>query len=171
MPRKAFCHAGKLLCSLVFASLLAPLSSVAQTRAPLTARAMLETAITTAKEWKADARLTSVSSLAVDSAGKGATWFYGFYSPSADSFLNVTAKGRVVDALQVGAGQRDALPADFLDSDHVMEQALAAGLKGSEPRMGLTRGGWVVSGGTQKGDPRLWLNARTGRLIKREVVE
>jgi hypothetical protein len=154
---------------LVFAGLLI-FPGMSLYAAGATARAALADAIKAAKEWKPDAILTNVTSITVGEDGKGTTWFYGFYSPRSNSFLNVTAKGRMIETLNVGTGQKDRLPDDFIDSDRIMEEALKLGMKGSSPRMGLTAAAWIVNGGTEKGDVGVWLNPRSGRLIKRQAV-
>jgi hypothetical protein len=136
-----------------------------------TARAALADAVTAAKEWKPDAILTNVTSITVGPDGKGMTWFYGFYSPRANAFLNITAKGRMIDTLEVGTGQKDRLPTEFLDSDVIMDAAIKLGMKGASPRMGLTSSAWIVNGGSEKGDVGVWLNPRTGQLIKRQAVQ
>ena len=139
--------------------------------AGVTARAALADAIEAAKKWKPDAVLTNVTSITVGPDGKGTTWFYGFYSARTNAFLNVTAKGRMIETLEVGTGQKDSLPAEFMDSDAIMDAAIKAGLKGTSPRMGLTRAAWIVNGGTDKGDVGVWLNPRTGNVIKRQAVQ
>jgi hypothetical protein len=135
------------------------------------ARAALDDATAAAKQWKPDAILTSVSSNTVDIDGKGVAWFYSFYSLKANSYLAVTSKGRSIDTMQIGTGQTDSVPADFLDSDKAMAEAVKAGLKGDAMRMQLTRAQWVINSGDKKGDLSVWLNPRTGRLIKRQAVQ
>jgi hypothetical protein len=135
------------------------------------ARASLPDATTEAKKWQADAILTSVSSLTVGLDGKATSWFYGFYSARARKFLNVTAKGRAIETLELPTGQTAAVNADFLDSDKVMEAAVTAGLKGDSPRMQLTRTAWLVSGGSNKGDVIIFLNPLSAKLIRRQTVQ
>ena len=154
--------------------LLAVLVAVASSTAHAagnTAKAALQQATEVAKEWKPDAVLTSISCSAVGEDGKGTTWFYGFYSPRSDSYLNVTAKGRQIEPLEVGAGRKESLPSDFIDSDQAMTEAIKLGIKGKAPTMGLTRAAWIVNGGSANGDTGVWLNPRTGRLIKRQVMQ
>ena len=136
-----------------------------------TARATLNDATETAKKWRPDAILTSISASAVDAEGKGTSWLYGFHSPKAGNYLIVTAKGRSLDTLELGSGQKEAVPAEFLDSDQAMAEAAKAGLKSDTMRMRLSRTEWLVNGGDQKGALSVWLNPRTGRLIKRQAVE
>ena len=136
-----------------------------------TARAALNDATETAKKWRPDAILTSISASAVDADGKGSSWLYGFYSPKAGNYLIVTAKGRSLDTLELGSGQKEAVPAEFLDSDQAMAEAAKAGLKSETMRMRLSRTEWLVNGGDQKGALSVWLNPRTGRLIKRQAVQ
>lgn len=135
------------------------------------ARAALEDATATAKKWRPDAILTSISSNSVDSEGRGAAWFYSFYSPKARSYLAVTARGRAIDTLELGTGSNVAVPAEFIDSDGAMAEALKAGVKGESLRMRLSRTEWLVNSGDQKGALSVWLNPRTGKLIKRQTVQ
>ena len=136
------------------------------------ARAALDDAVQEAKKWKPDAVLTSVSSLTVDKDGRATSWFYGFYSPKGDKYLNVTAKGRTIDTLELAAGQTVAVPTDFMDSDQVMAEAVKAGLTGdAASRMQLTREAWLISGPAQKGNLAVWLNPRTAKLIKKQPVQ
>ena len=135
------------------------------------ARAALDDATDAAKHWQPDAILTSVSSNTVDIDGKGASWFYSFYSRKANSYLAVTAKGRSIDTMQLGTGQSDSVPADFLDSDKAMAEAVKVGLKGETMRMQLTRAQWVINSGDQKGALSVWLNPRTGKVIKKQAVQ
>ena len=136
-----------------------------------TARAVLDDAIEAAQKWRPDAILTNVSSVSVGTDGRAPTWFYSFYSPKSRGFLNVTAKGRSIDTLELETGQKETVPVDFLDSDKVMEAAAKAGLKGESPRMGLTRTAWIVSGGQTKGDSTLWISAKTGKFLRRQAVQ
>jgi len=135
------------------------------------ARAALEDATATAKKWRPDAILTSISSNSVDAEGRGVAWFYSFYSPKARSYLAVTARGRAIDTLELGTGSNSAVPAEFIDSDSAMAEAVKAGVKGESLRMRLTRTEWLVNSGDQKGALSVWLNPRTGRLIKRQTVQ
>jgi len=149
--------------------LLAPASEIYAANSA--ARVELGDAVQEATKWQPDAILTSVSSLTVDTEGNAATWFYGFYSPKAGKWLNVTAKGRSIETLELGTGQTEAVPTDFLDSDKAMQAAAKLGVKGDAPRMGLSRAAWLISGGDKKGSVAVWLNPRTGRLIKRQTVQ
>ena len=162
---------GRILARVVLLAGLLAISGSPLYAAGSTARAALADAMEAAKKWKPDAVLTNVTSITVGLDGKGTTWFYGFYSPRTGAFLNVTAKGRTIDLLEVGTGQKDPLPTDFLDSDKIMEEATKLGLQGTEPRMGLTRSAWIVNGGTDKGDVGVWLHPRTAKLIKRQAVQ
>jgi len=38
-------------------------------------------------------------------------------------------------------------------------------------RMQLTRAQWVINSGDQEGALSVWLNPRTGRLIKKQAVQ
>jgi len=135
------------------------------------ARTMLNEAIAAGKKWQPDAILTSISTFSADTQGGASNWFYGFYSPKNDSYLNLTARGFSLDPLQAATGKREAVAADFLDSDQVMAAAVRLGIKGTSPTMGLTGNTWIVMGGTETGNTGVFLNARTGKLIKRQVVQ
>jgi len=135
------------------------------------ARTMLNEAIAAGKKWEPDAILTSISTFSADTQGGASNWFYGFYSPKKDSYLNVTAKGFSLDPLQAATGKKEAVPTDFLDSDQVMAAAVKLGIKGTSPTMGLTGNTWIVMGGTETGNTGVFLDARTGKLIKRQVVQ
>jgi hypothetical protein len=135
------------------------------------AHAMLDEAVAAGKKWQPDAILTSISTFSADMQGGASNWFYGFYSPKKDTYLNVTAKGFSLEPLQATTGKKQALPADFLDSDQVMAAAVKLGIKGTSPTMGLSGNTWIVMGGTETGNTGVFLNARTGTLIKRQVVQ
>lgn len=136
-----------------------------------TARTAMQEAVKTAQQWRPDAILTSVYTTTADVDGKGVSWTYGFYSPKAGKYLNVTAKGYSISTLEITIGQTEAVPADFLDSDRVMAEATKAGVKAATMRMRLTKKEWLVNSGDQKGDLTLWLNPLTGKLIKRQAVQ
>lgn len=135
------------------------------------ARAALDRVLEAAKQWNADAVLTTVSSSTVDGEGKSPTWLYGFHSPKTGKYLLVTAKGRTIDTLELSTGQTGAVPPDFLDSDQAVAEALRYGLKSDTIRMRLSRTEWLVNGGDQKGALTVWLHPRTGKLIKRQTVQ
>jgi len=136
-----------------------------------TARGALQEAVKTAQQWRPDAVLTSVYTATADVDGKGVSWSYGFYSPEARKYLNVTAKGYSISTLEITIGQTEAVPPDFLDSDQVIAEATKAGVKAETMRMRLTKTEWLVNSGDQKGDLTVWLNPRTGKLIKRQTVQ
>lgn len=135
-----------------------------------TARAALDDVIETAKHWHPDAILTSVYTASADVDGRATSWAYGFYSPKNGKYLNVTAKGRSIDTLEITVGQSEPVPANFLDSDAVVAAASKAGMNADTMRMRLTKSQWLVNDGDQKGALSIWLNPRTGRLIKRQIV-
>jgi hypothetical protein len=135
------------------------------------ARAMLNEAIEAGKKWEPDAMLTSISTFSADMQGGASNWFYGFYSSKKNSYLNVTARGFSLDQLQAATGKKEAVPTDFLDSDQVMTAAVKLGIKGTSPTMGLSGNTWIVMGGTETGNTGVFLDAKTGKLIKRQVVQ
>ncbi|MBI2819262.1 MAG: hypothetical protein HYX73_04715 [Acidobacteria bacterium] len=157
----------------VLVLIAAPFAAVSQPvyAAGYTARAALQEAVKTAQQWRPDAILTSVYTTTADVDGKGVSWSYGFYSPKAHKYLNVTAKGYSVSTLEITIGQTEAVPADFLDSDQVIAEASKAGVKAEIMRMRLTKTEWLVNSGDQKGDLTVWLNPRNGKLIKLQTVE
>ena len=131
------------------------------------AKAAVDDATETAKKWKPDAILTRISSTTVDVDGKSSIWFYLFYSPKAGGYLNVTAKGRAMETLELGVGEKTALPAEYLDSPAIMAEANKAGLQGDARRMNLDRTAWIVSGS----NIAVFLNPKTGKLVKRQKVQ
>ena len=135
------------------------------------ARVALDAAIEAAKKWQADAVLTSVYTPSADIDGKSAAWSYGFHSAKAGNYLNVTARGRSIETLEVGVGQNDAVATDFMDSDLVIAEAAKTGVPVENVRMRLTKTEWLVNTGDQKGAVTLWLHPRTGKLIKRQTVQ
>ena len=136
-----------------------------------TARVALENAIETAKQWRPDAVLTSIYTTTADIDGKALSWSYGFYSPKAASYLNVTARGRSIETLEIAVGQTAAVSSDFVDSNLAVAEATKAGIKADAMRMRLTKTEWLVNSGDQKGALTIWLNPRTGKLIKRQTVQ
>jgi hypothetical protein len=136
-----------------------------------TARVALENAIETAKKWQPDAILTSIYTASADIDGKSVSWAYGFYSTKAGKHLNVTARGRAIETLEIAVGQTASVPTDFLDSNQVIAEATKAGVQSDSLRMRLTRTEWLVNSGDQKGDLTVWLNPRTGKLIKRQTIQ
>lgn len=155
---------------LLFAVLALALGSVQGFAAGAKARAALEQAMEAAKQWQADAVLTNVSSMTVNPDGTAGTWFYSFYSPKKTKYMNVTASGRQVETLEVMKGLTDPLALDFIDSDVAMQEAKKYGIKGESPSMGLTRKGWAVNGGFDPGNISVWLNAKTGAFLRKEVI-
>jgi len=136
-----------------------------------TARVALESVIAAAKQWRPDAVLSSIYTTTADIDGKAVSWSYGFYSPKAGSYLNVTARGRSIETLEIAVGQTDAVSADFLDSHQAVAEAVKAGIQADTMRMRLTKTEWLVNSGDHKGALTIWLNPRTGKLIKRQTVQ
>ncbi|MBI3934440.1 MAG: hypothetical protein HY316_07080 [Acidobacteria bacterium] len=135
-----------------------------------TARTALEDATAAANKWSPDAILTTVYANTVGIDGKAMAWTYGFYSPKSRKYLNLTARGRFTDTLELITGQTTSVAADFLDSDKVMEEAVKAGVASETIRMRLSRTEWLVNEGDRKGALSVWLHPRTGKLIKRQTV-
>jgi hypothetical protein len=136
-----------------------------------TARVALEKAIETGQQWQSDAILTSIYTATADIEGRSTFWTYGFFSPKAGKYFNVTVRGRVVETLEIAVGQKEVVPNDFLESDQVIAEAMKAGVQADAVRMRLTKNEWLVNSGDQKGALTVWLNPRTGKLIKRQAVQ
>jgi hypothetical protein len=139
--------------------------------AGITARAAVDKAIETALQWRPDAILTSIYTATADVEGRSTFWTYGFHSPRAGNYLNVTVRGRAVETLEIAVGQKEMIPKDFLESDQVIAEAVKAGIEAETVRMRLTKTEWLVNSGDQKGALTVWLNPRTGKLIKKQVVQ
>lgn len=143
-----------------------------------TARSGLTKTVPIAKKWKADAVLTGISSLDVNSDGTAAWWIHGFLSPSTKKHLMVTVKADRIDTTEVSKGFSNPIGDTFMDSDKAMQEAKKNGLKGKNPSMGLNVLGtgknaglfWTVTGGFEKGDVSVTLDGRTGKLIRKEVI-
>jgi hypothetical protein len=163
----------RVLCVLSFFLL-----SVAFAGGAGTAKSGLGKTITIAKKWKADAILTGISSLDVNSDGTAAWWIHGFLSPSTKKHLMVTVKADRIDTTETNKGFSNPIGDNFLDSDKAMQEAKKNGLKGKNPSMGLNVLGtgknaglyWTVTGGFEKGDVSVTLDGRTGKLIRKEVI-
>ena len=138
--------------------------------AGVTARAALVAVVDAAKKWQADAVLTNISSLTVDSSGASPVWDYAFFSARSGKFAVVSAKDMKIKLLEVRTGLKNEVAANFMDSDKAMSEARKHGAKGSGPSMGLTNFGWAVNGGFSPGDVSVWVHARTGAFLKKEVI-
>jgi hypothetical protein len=132
---------------------------------------MLNEVMAASKKWQPDAILTSIATFSADPQGGAAKWFYGLYSPKQGRYLNITVTGRALEQLPAGTGKDEAIPSDFLDSDQIMAEAVKLGIKGTGPTMGLSGNTWIVMGGTAIGNTGVFLDAKTGKLIKRQLVQ
>lgn len=143
-----------------------------------TAKAGLGKSNELAKKWKADAVLTSISSLEVQPDGTANSWLYMFYSPAAKKYNIVTAKGASFEDLEVNSGMTLPIVGEFLDSDMAVAEARKHGLKGGSISVGLNMGGigkdarlyWSVNGGFEKGDVSVTLDGKTGAFVKKDVM-
>lgn len=143
-----------------------------------TARAALGKSTELAKKWKADAVLTSISSLQVQPDGTAKSWLYMFYSPGSKKYNIVTVKGASLEDLEVNSGMNLPIVGEFLDSDKAVAEAKKNGLKGSSISVGLNMGGvgkdarlyWSVNGGFEKGDVSVTLDGKTGKFVKKDVM-
>ena len=76
-----------------------------------------------------------------------------------------------------GKGSTKPIGDEFVDSDKAMELAKKSGLKGENPMMGLNVLGtgstayWTVTGGYTTGDVSVVLEAKTGKLLRSEVIQ
>jgi hypothetical protein len=146
-----------------------------------TAKTAIGEAAATAQNWQADAVLTHVSTLQGRADGKADHWLYTFHSPKAKESAIVTARDRKTE---IDAGVRntstDALGADFVDSDKVIEATVKAGLKVDKAARNVMYG--LVVGNQAVGKPQLFwsvtimsgdgmssltLNGKDGAFIRR----
>ena len=143
-----------------------------------TAKAALAKSTELAKKWKADAVLTSISSLEVQSDGTAKTWLHMFYSSGSKKYNIVTVKGTSVEEMEVNSGMNLPIVGEFLDSDKAVAEAKKNGLKGNSISVGLNMGGigkdarlyWSVNGGFEKGDVSVTLDGKTGKFVKKDVM-
>jgi len=162
-------------------ALLAALLSVPASAAENagSAKAALAQATARAKQWQADAVLTNLSTLGANPDGTATTWNYLFYSPKAEKWYTVTAKGGKLETLEASMGLTDSV-GEFIDSDQAMQEAKKNGLKGKDkPIMGLawmgsTKDGaayWTVGGGFGPGEVGVVLDAKTGKFFTRHEMK
>jgi len=172
MTHRTLCALGVLLAAVVLAW------TGEAVAAGTTAKAALGKATGLAKKWKADAELTSISSLEVQSDGTAKTWLYMFYSPASKKYSIVTAKASSLEDLEVNSGMSLPIVGEFLDSDKAVAEAKKNGLKGNSISVGLNMGGigkdarlyWSVNGGFEKGDVSVTLDGKTGKFVKKDVM-
>ncbi len=173
MTHRTLCVLALLVAAVVFAGGL----GVALAGGP-TAKAGLGKSMELAKKWKADAVLTSISSLEVQTDGTAKTWLYMFYSPASKKYNIVTVKGSSCEDLEVNSGMSLPIVGEFLDSDKAVTEATKNGMKGSSISVGLNMGGigkdarlyWSVNGGFDKGDVSVTLDGKTGKFVKKDVM-
>lgn len=163
------------LCPFVYAIVIAALPG------PLlaggfTAKSSLPTTVSLAKKWVSDAVLSSISSLEVNDDGSAKWWIHSFYSPSTKRHLSITVKPGRVDTTEVRTGFTKPIGGDFLDSDEAMAEAKKNGLKGNDHSMGVNVLGtgptvyWTVTGGFEKGDVSVTLDAKSGKFIRKDII-
>jgi hypothetical protein len=166
--------------SVPLALLMAALAIASMSGAPLLraqstamARAALEGVSETAKAWRADAVLTNISAEEVGPDGAARVWDYLFFSPSYGKFGRISARmvaGEGFRVRETNRGPREAIPADFADSDKVIAQARWNGLNLREYILGLTSRGWAVYPSLRRGDSIIWLDARTAAYLRTEAI-
>jgi len=170
----------KKFCLMIFSIMLfAFVTHGATLSSEITARASLSEAQDAAKSWRADSVLTHISTSRVSENGTAKEWIYEFYSPKAKIWFYVSAQGERIEGTETGFGKSDVLADMFFDSDRAMQTAKAHGLKGKTPGMSLAIyrfGGnpvayWMVSGGYEKGDVTIFLEAKTGKFHSKNVIE
>ena len=155
------------------------LPATVQAADPL-ARTQLTKTVAMAKQWVPDAVLTSISSIMVNKDGSGKQWLHSFYSPKTKRYMIITVKANSIDTSEVRTGFAGPIGEDFIDSDKAMAIAKKSGLKGSSYSMGLNMMGaagmnsspvWSVNGGFDKGDVSVMLDAKTGKVLRTEVMK
>lgn len=160
------------------ASLVALLGPAPALAGGLTAKAGLTQALASAKAWQGDAILVHLSSTKVRADGTASEWKYSFYSPKTTKRCVVTAQPSGAKAKEVRLGNYTELLGEFVDSDKAMQVAKQNGLKGGEPSMAVGRlaGGkadsayWLVTGGWNKGDTSITIDAKTGAFSKLSTI-
>jgi hypothetical protein len=138
-----------------------------------TARAAVDPVIEAAKQWHTDAILTNVSAVEVAPDGTAEAWDYLFYSPSFSRYGRITARmvaGGGFTVKETSKGPKEAVPADFADSDRALATARWNGLNLRSSIMGLTSRGWAVYRGLKRGDAIIWVDARTAAYIRTEII-
>lgn len=168
------------LACLAFA-LVAPAAFAAQT-----AKAAIQQAGPAAAKWRADARLTHVSTLRGQADGRAVQWLCTYYSPAAkkSAIVTVRAGGKVEIDADVRNTSVDALGADFVDSDQAVAAAAKAGLTFAKDArdlgLGLVVGNqatgkpqafWSVMVSDDKGMASVTLAARDAAFVKRDNVK
>lgn len=145
-----------------------------------TAREGLESAQQGAKQWKADAFLTGISTYNAALDGTASKWTYSFYSAKANMGYMIDIKeGKVVDEMEVRPHIKDSVGVDFMDSPRAMEIAQKNGLKiKGKPVMSLLIMGqatknpaayWTIGGHFSPGEVSVILEAKTWRVLKKET--
>jgi len=135
-----------------------------------TARAHLDKVTEAAKAWAPDAALISVNANQVNEDGSAPAWTFTYWSRRKSKWNLFTAKGREIANLEVPQGSDKVIKDLFADSDVVMSEAVAHGLKGKSPRMNLSSAGWVVRGGDDPGDVIITINPSSGAFVKRSMI-
>ena len=149
--------------------------------AGMTARAGLAQATAEAKKWQGDAVLVNITTLQADADGRTPKWGYMFYSAKKKQGYSVDVKdGKVVETLEVNPYIKDAVSAEFVDSDKVMAEAKKNGfkVKGKTAMSLLVMGQatkspcacWSVVGGYEKGDVSVLVDGKTGKFSSKSVM-
>ncbi len=140
-----------------------------------TARALLPQAVEKAKAWNKDAVLTNLATLSVKADGTSDSWTYAFFSPSAKKFLSVSQTGEKLEVLKLPYGLKKPVGEKFIDSNQAMEVAKKNGAKEDSLSMGLAVFGskeiaWSVNSGYNSGDLSIFINATTGKFLRKNVL-
>ncbi len=151
-----------------------------------TAKTAIGRAGPVAAAWRADARLTHVSTLRGQADGRAVQWLCTYYSPAAkkSAIVTVRAGGKVEIDADVRNTSVDALGADFVDSDQAVAAAAKAGLTFAKDArdlgLGLVVGNqatgkpqafWSVMVSDDKGMASVTLAARDAAFVKRDNVK
>jgi nucleoside 2-deoxyribosyltransferase len=155
-----------------------PLSAEA---AGQTAKAGLAQANAEAQKWRKDAVLVNVSTLQTDSDGTAAKWGYMYYSTKGKMGYSVDVKGgKIAGTMEVNPHIKDAVGAEFVDSDKAMSEAKKNGLtlKGKAAMSLIVMGqatkkpwvSWSIVGGYEKGDVSVLVDGKTGKFSSKQTM-
>ncbi len=144
-----------------------------------TARFALTEVMAAARKWQPDAVLVSLSSTKAQLDGTASEWRYSFYSPATQKRCVVTARGKEATAREVRLGYDTEPLGEFVDSDKAGQVAAGNGIKGELSSMAVKHWGsgksagvfWIVSSALGKGNPTVFIVAKTGQFASRVAQE
>jgi len=141
---------------------------------PSLAKANLETAKATAKQWQADAILIQVAGSNVGADGKHVMWDYGFYSPTAKKCAVVNVAPKAAGSTESGDEScASAELVDFMDSDKASTVARSNGITAAHATMVASVTGskavWSVmdESGMKPGNVMLDIDAMSGAVLSK----